>query len=36
MNSKETNETKLIVLGGLGVAGALYFVTRKKAKLYHV
>lgn len=26
----------VIVLGGLGVAGALYFVTRKKAKLYHV
>lgn len=26
----------IVVLGGLGVAGALYFVTRKKAKLYHV
>ena len=26
----------VIVLGGLGVAGALYFTTRKKAKIYHV
>ena len=26
----------LVVLGGLGVAGALYFTTRKKAKIYHV
>jgi len=26
----------VVVLGGLGVAGALYFVTRKKAKIYHV
>lgn len=26
----------VVVLSGLGVAGALYFVTRKKAKIYHV
>lgn len=26
----------VVVLGGLGVAGALYFTTRKKAKIYHV
>ncbi|MCI8394588.1 MAG: LPXTG cell wall anchor domain-containing protein [Bacilli bacterium] len=26
----------LVVLGGLGIAGVFYFVTRKKAKIYHV
>lgn len=25
-----------VVVAGLGIAGALYFVTRKKAKIYHV
>ncbi len=26
----------VVVLGGIGLAGALYFATRKKAKIYHV
>lgn len=26
----------VVVLAGLGIAGAFYFVTRKKAKIYHV